>query len=136
MASSPDVKKLSKNLAIVIEESKKRVVLGAMANLIQVTPVATGHARSNWVPTIDTPYAEVDGSQENVSHAAQAKGIIKIQGLGRARDLDGRFVAREVYITNNVPYIRDLNNGTSGQAPPGFVQTAVEQAGGEATGNF
>jgi len=136
MASSRDQQRLSKNLAIVIEESKKRIVLGAVANLIQVTPVATGHARSNWVPSIDTPYAEVDGSRENVSHAAQAAGIVEIQGLGRARDLSGRFVAREVYITNNVPYIRDLNGGGSAQAPPGFVQTAVEQAGGKATGNF
>lgn len=131
MALSRDQKRLSKNLAIVIEESKKKIVLGAMSNLIRVTPVATGHARSNWVPSIGFPYTEVDGSREHVSHAAQTAGMGEIKSLGRARDLHGRFIAREVYITNNVPYIRKLNDGSSSQAPSGFVHMAVEQAGGK-----
>lgn len=39
-----------------------------------------------------------------------------------------------MWITNNVSYIRDLNRGSSTQAPPGFVELAL-QAGREAVLN-
>jgi len=127
---SKDSQRLSKKLAMVIEESKKTVVLDIMDNLLKDTPKDTHHAVSNWVPSIGSPYTEVDGSKENVSTAAQNDGLAEIQGLGKARDLKGRFVAREVYIANNVPYIAQLNQGSSTQATSGFVERAVKRGGG------
>lgn len=90
------------------------------AGLIEDTPVDTGWARANWVVSLGVPQTSVVGSRDNVDQSAQQAGIstlLSMTSLGQG----------PIYISNNVPYIQKLNDGHSGQAPAGFVQSRVDR---------
>ena len=106
-----------------VEEVVQRVTLEATANLIEDTPVDTGWARSNWVPSIGAPFEEIAGSRDqaevgNLNTAPQQQGIATVA-------TGYRLPQGNVFISNNVPYIVNLNEGSSQQAPAAFVQTAI-----------
>ncbi len=48
-----------------------------------------------------------------------------------AEILAGKYRGGRLFLSNNVPYISRLNDGSSGQAPAGFVQAAIARASGE-----
>ncbi len=110
-----------------IDDIIKKIVLDIVANVRSApdtgygTPVDTGWARANWVPRIGSPALQVTGTREAVSGSAQETGIANIAISYRASQ-------GPVFITNNVPYIVLLNEGSSGQAPRGFVQNAIAKA--------
>lgn len=87
------------------------------ANLIESTPVDTGFAKTNWVPRVGTPFTGTAGSRGATSSGSQSAGLAAVKNY--------RFGAGMVFIANNVAYIGDLNNGTSKQAPAGFVQGGI-----------
>ena len=107
----------------------RRVGLVATQTLVTNTPVDTGRARSNWQVGIDNSVA---GAREAV---APGKGL----GIGEGANAGDAIAAAEqvistrkspqsIHITNNLSYIRKLNEGHSAQAPAGFVQRAVQLA--------
>ena len=96
-------------------EVVKKLTLDVTANLIETTPVDTGHARANWVPKIGQPERG-----EQASAAAQV--------AGQAAVATATAISQPVYVSNNVPYITRLNDGSSTQAPKGFVQRAIRRA--------
>lgn len=84
------------------------------------TPILTGRASSNWITSVGLPspyYSENPfmnaGPQESIMNARLA-----LQG----------YKGGTIHIVNNVPYIAELNRGTSRQAPALFVQSAVLRA--------
>lgn len=111
------------------DELVRRVVLEVVRTLVFDTPVKTGRARSNWrtllyrpdnvlfwppnkIPGDGMPTSPEAGAQRALDEAAET---VRIYTGGR----------RSIWIGNNVPYISDLNRGTSSQAPGGFVEMAV-----------
>ncbi len=79
------------------------------------TPVDTGHARANWVPSVGDPFgAEVDG---DASHDA---GVADVLGY--------KLDAGAAWLSNNVPYILALNDGWSSQRPAGFVEVCIAES--------
>lgn len=122
MASSAQiVREIREELSRVLSET----MLRADAAVAEATPVDTHHAESNWVLSVGTPYMGEDGSRQAVSYAAQQAGIdaVKRYDIGR----DGA-----IYLRNNVPYIKYLDEGWSSQAPPGFVAAAILSAASSA----
>lgn len=110
------IKQLEEFAAMKIIE----ISVGATELLFEATPELTGFAETNWIPTIGSPVAKPAGSRSAVSKSEQDSGIGLIQ-------TSYKFPAI-VYITNLAEYILDLNEGTSTQAPEGFVQTAIASA--------
>lgn len=102
------------------------IISNVHANLVRAptrggTPVDTGWARANWIPNFSTPFRQVIGSPDSVSDGEGQRF------LGSA--LPTYTVERgPVFISNNVPYITLLNDGSSPQAQPGFVQAAIQEA--------
>ena len=102
-----------------------KLTLDVTANLVETTPVDTGWARANGVPSIgqqvvkDLP-ARPDGDQVADAVAAQQAAISGIIGYTIEQG--------KVFISNNVPYILALNDGTSKKEPAGFVQRAIAKA--------
>lgn len=105
-----------------------RIALDITANLVETTPVDTGWARANWVPTLDNPFDGNPDPEEGPTAREVADGRATQQEAIVGVKRGYRLAKGVVYITNNVPYIRDLNDGSSKQAPAGFVQTAVQRA--------
>jgi hypothetical protein len=107
----------------------KDLVLEATSNLIEATPVDTGWARANWVPSIGGPKfgptTPSDRSRRQSATTSQ-KGS---QQAGIASVAAGYTLSRGVVsIGNGVPYISVLNGGSSRKAPAAFVQGAILKA--------
>lgn len=105
----------------------RRVALAIDQNVVLATPVDVGRARANWVmevgaqpPTgIREPYAP--GSKGSTGgQNAQAAIAQAMREVNNYKD-ESQFI----FITNNLEYIGKLNEGSSPQAPPGFVQSAI-----------
>lgn len=112
------------DLGAYIGGEARKLTLQITANLIESTPVDTGHAKSNWVPSIDSPHEGVAGSKGGVNYGAQSAGIAAVMGYGFL----SRLWRRKLFVTNNVPYIGKLNEGYSKQAPAMFVEQAIARA--------
>lgn len=103
------------------ESIMKALSLNCVANFREDNPFDTGWSRSNWILKMGKKFMEVIGSKKRVSNASQEKSIAKIASsytLPKGR----------IYISNGVSYIESLNNGSSAQAPAGFVQSGMHRA--------
>jgi hypothetical protein len=85
------------------------------------TPVDTGWASSNWLPSLDAPVTTPTGSKKAVSTAESDARVTALRSFRYRPDA-------VIYVTNSVPYITELNQGYSRQQPRGFVQRAITQA--------
>lgn len=89
------------------------------------TPVDTSKALSNWVVTFEAP------NSGNVDPHFPGKGGSTYrqsaqETITQARNvLQNKKPGQTIYITNNLPYIRRLNDGYSKQEPAGFVERAI-----------
>lgn len=102
-----------------VDGAMDKVMLAVWGQLMQVTPVDTGRARASWRLT----KGEIDPSAHPpVDKKVYGKGKKQIPVPKTPAVPKGRGIG---YISNNVPYINRLNEGSSEQAPRRFVQTAV-----------
>jgi hypothetical protein len=120
----------------------KKITLDIHSNLIDKpanggTPIDTGYARSNWIPRIGKPFEGTVGQRPVVDYNARAIGMEgtigsidnSTQQAGREEVASGyRIALGPATITNNVEYIGALNNGSSKQAPKGFIERAIIKA--------
>lgn len=112
-----------------LERTVKKCALIVDQTVVMATPVDTGRARSNWIVQVNAPatipreaYApgESKSTEAANTQAALDQGREAIEGF----TLDDA----SIHITNNLPYIARLNEGSSAQAPAGFVEKAVKAA--------
>lgn len=104
-----------------------KITLDITANLIENTPVDTGWARANWVPTIGRPDVQNLSNIEPTAQLAAGQATKQQVSLGGVAS-SYKLRAGAIFISNNVPYITFLNQGTSKQQPSGFVQRAISKA--------
>jgi hypothetical protein len=100
------------------EKIMRKVFIAAGQSVIQATPVDTGRARGSWLPGKNQPR-----QGEGVPTPVGTARINEVINVSKSIEVDDVGV-----IVNNVPYIGKLNNGSSKQAPAGFVRKAVQAA--------
>lgn len=104
-----------------VEKSMRSVVLSFLRNVTLASPVDTGRFRANWVVGINSP-----DNNQYPNRKAQSTAISK----GKQEVKKFTFTGSQVmYINNNLPYARRLNDGYSKQAGQFFVERAAQQAG-------
>lgn len=86
------------------------------------TPVKTGWASAGWRVSLNSPTPGAVGKMGNVS-VSKSQGEKSLDRFLSMKDLSK---ISHIFIDNRVPYIIDLNNGTSQQAPEDFVDMAVQ----------
>lgn len=101
----------NKKVLGTLKRAVRATALVVDAELVRRTPVDTGRARANWLPSLNSPDIRIV--------APGAKPTIE-------NTLTKFSLQDTVLITNNLPYIRRLNDGSSQQAPKGFVEDAVQ----------
>lgn len=136
-----DMNALSAKLGLFANQVVEDVASSILNDLTQVTPVDTGTAVSNWVVTLDAPAL---GGLVLMAHAPSPKGRVRkgvwvhtvppsitaqanvpqTMQAGLAV-IKTKQPGQTIFITNNSPYINMLNEGSSDQAPTGFVERAV-----------
>lgn len=90
------------------------------------TPVLTGHARHNWMPTLKNPWLqEIEGvfGGDTTGDPFTATEIVKMKRI--QRELKDLPVGQTVWIANSVPYIERLENGWSNKSPEGMAEVTV-----------
>ena len=104
-----------------IEEGAPRIVGRVTVVVAQAlgfaTPVDTGRARGGWLASLNVA-REGEGPPDPSGTSVTTQALAIAARIREERD--------EAVIVNNVPYIESLNNGSSRQAPAGFVQTAIQ----------
>ena len=101
-----------------IEQIFKALCLEIDKELRKATPVDTGHARANWVPSVGSPHVgDLESAAAAMAHAAGVAGVLRFK-LG-----DGA-----LWVSNGVDYVAILNYGTSDQAPAMWIEAAIDRA--------
>lgn len=100
-----------------VENAMKLASMLLIESLTFITPVDTGRARSNWIVTTGEPSrgiipdSQID-KQGSASKSSADSAQPKI-GVG-------------FYISNNLPYIEYLENGTDNMAPYNMVKRSIQ----------
>ena len=118
---SQRIKEIAISVGKNVNKTVHQVALLAVREVVLGTPVDTGKARSNWLVKLGSPDRRVieplaPGAASSQSALDHAQSVIAVR------------INEDIYISNNVDYIGKLNDGTSAQAPPGYVQSAVLRA--------
>lgn len=93
------------------------VLLEAHGRLIRRTPVRTGRAKGNWNVGVGTIDRSTNEDRRQAEALSEGQAVI----LGRFKAGDRAF------ITNSLPYIPNLEDGSSKQAPQGMVKVTVAE---------
>jgi hypothetical protein len=110
-----DVRGFAQRTGIKFDLILRKVVIDMTSEIVKMTPVHTGHARSNYfwgnsrVSDID-PTMSQNGSP-SLARSLTFSGAVKAGGT--------------CYITNNLPYIMRLEYGWSKQAAAGMARVTV-----------
>lgn len=108
------VKKANGNIDKVVQ----KVGFDLARGVIKRTPVDTGRARANWQVGETMPAFAID-AKDNTQTGSRA--------IKSAKDVIKHIKAGGVfYIANNVEYIRELEYGSSKQAPQGMMRITVK----------
>lgn len=110
------------------EANSKRAIACAMVlldSLVWRTPVDTSTALSNWQVSLNAPVltfinAYVPGYL-GYTQAPSARAAIEYG----TSIMKNKKPGESIFITNNTPYIIDLEHGKSKQAPTGMVQVSL-----------
>lgn len=92
------------------------------------TPIDTGWASANWVPSVGEPYRDPSVAQVRDPTPALVSARARLAANGMNDILSWKPGDGKLFSSNNVPYIQALNAGHSQQSPSQFVQAAVERA--------
>lgn len=113
-----------------IQDVVGRLQLSVFQILTTETPVDTGFARGAWTPSLGTAQnAElVPPRRREAKKSAGERNLVANRAKAEAIARTYQISQGPVFISNNVPYIGFLNEGSSAQAPARFVEAAIAKA--------
>ncbi len=117
MTTKANVARVNQDLRRFVTRVVILLAVRITENIIRTTPVDTGFAKASWIPSVGAPVQSVAGSREAVNRSAQDAGVARLKTYKLGQGV--------IHIVNNVPYIADLNDGSSAQAPAAFVQGGI-----------
>lgn len=119
------MKTLAKDIETRHYERVNKLALAIQKELITTTPVDEGTAISNWTLTLGSPETHPYNAYAPGNHGSTRQlniGAAYSQAMTAVSD---RRIGQDIWISNSLYYITLLNDGSSTQAPSGFVQAAV-----------
>ena len=112
-----------------IESAMKMALVECLRQLTISTPVDTGRARWGWFVTVGSPSTEIPPEAPKGWNGESSGGTAYFAPPDVASRTNITVSADSTsYITNNVPYIVKLNNGSSKQAPARFAERSAASA--------
>lgn len=112
MGFSSDVGKSTQRIIDAHNKIARAATIEFFSGTIKDTPVDTGRARGNWVTSVEKPaQGEIDRDDKSGSLAIAEVVAKTPEGAGQ-----------ETFMSNSLPYIEELENGHSQQAPSGMVR--------------
>jgi len=117
MSFASNIAGYAKRTGLSIDNAVVTICAEASTSIIEMTPVDTGRARSNWFATIGEASTATSETRRDTDAITGA--------ITTAQKASGKIF----YLTNNLPYIIPLEYGHSKQArnPNGMVRITVEK---------
>jgi hypothetical protein len=116
MSFASDIAKFAQKTGQKIDRAIVSVCYRISEAIVMGTPVDTGRARGNWIPTVNNPSGSTLTIDDKAGTMALAKiGAVTINAPGSV-----------YYLVNNLPYINRLEYGWSQQSPQGMVRINVQ----------
>lgn len=119
------IKGITAELRTGIEGSMKGLAREITVTLSNRTPKASGLAAASWIPSVGE---SVDKPPSRRRNSAGVKKAAAAKQKGLAEVEEYRLEDGEIYITNGLPYVLQIQEGTSKQAPRPFVEQAIDEA--------
>ena len=91
--------------------------LELFSGIVKLTPVDTGRARGNWLTGVHRP---VTGETERLDKTGRS-------AIAEISENTPAGAGQVTYLSNNLPYIEDLERGSSKQAPEGMVRKNMDR---------
>jgi len=114
MSFSSDIRRFSKKARRNAELTFRGTALGLFGKVIQRTPVDTGRLRGNWQTQVNTaPSDELD-------RKGAGPALRELQSVALRAKLGD-----SIYLVNNLPYAKPIEEGRSDQAPQGMVRVTL-----------
>jgi len=114
-----DLDKIAESLGLEVVTVQKKLAFDIFADIVADTPIDTGRAMNNWNISVGTPdrsTTERGGSEGGIAGTKRGDATAALGGLRPFST---------VWISNSLPYIIFLNEGSSDQAPSGFIEKNV-----------
>lgn len=103
-----------------VNKLARATMINVLKGVVLGTPVDTGRARGNWQVSVSSP----NNSQTETLDKSGGNAI----GLGVQKTQTAKNIKYPVlWLTNNLPYIGVLNDGSSEQAPKKFVESVIKR---------
>lgn len=120
----------TKNLERALKITQGLLFTEIYRRIVMRTPVDTGRARANWIPTVGLPSDEILDELADVSVTGEP---ITTRENAKIRSADAQLkalpVGQTAWIVNNLDYVRRLDDGTgSRKAPQGILRVACLDA--------
>lgn len=111
MSFGKDVATFHVNSIKEADDIRKGVTLELFNSVIKDTPVDTGRAKGNWQSSENKP------ASTEIERTSESASLAEAQSVALSSKPDS-----ETYLSNNLPYISELEYGSSKQAPEGMVR--------------
>tara|TARA_R110000823_G_C15878557_1_gene494834 strand:+ start:534 stop:920 length:387 start_codon:yes stop_codon:yes gene_type:complete len=112
MSFKRDLSRFVKKTNNMTEKVFKGTTIGLFNKVVQRTPVETGRLRNSWQPSVNSPS---DSTKEGGSNTIETTVL-------------GSKIGDKIYITNNLPYAKEIEGGSSRtKAPQGMVAVTVAE---------
>lgn len=113
----------SLSIAVELEDEVNKLTrvisLNLLRSLVKLTPVDTGRAKGNWF------VSSSERSNRSLGEFRRARQAITAGTATIHNVINQRYPT--ITISNNLPYIEKLEQGSSDQAPAGFVELALQR---------
>jgi hypothetical protein len=106
-----------------IEAATKKILIDFFSKVVLKTPVDTGHARANWQVSTGSPTDNIIEDEDKSGQQTIANIVSDI--------LKSNLKQNDVYyLSNNLPYIGVLEDGSSNQSPNGMIKSTIPEFDG------
>lgn len=118
MSFSSDLKKFADKTERNAEKVFRGTALSIFSHVIKRTPVDTGRLRGNWQANINRPAQGTTSINDKTgSQAISSAATESMQAK----------LGDSIYLVNNLPYAKVIEDGSSKQAPQGMVKVTVAE---------
>lgn len=121
-----DITELGRQFEQGIVNTMQNIASNILTEVVSRTPIDEGDAKSNWQVGINGAPTGIIPAYAPGSHGSTfSENVLQTLQVGRTQIARAVSHTDRINIVNNLPYIRRLNDGSSLQAPAGFVEDAV-----------
>jgi hypothetical protein len=125
MTFEEGVDAFGRSVKVQIDLIRRKMALEIFSRVVKRTPVDTGRARANWQVSVGEPIFEAieDTDKKRFGAGPGADRVMAADASMRNLPLD-----KSIFITNNLPYIVYLEDGTPKMKAFGMVKTTLAEA--------